>query len=108
MLKNILQAAALAAAVLASVPALADERQADVRVYYGDLDLSDAAAVRTFDRRLVHAVKAACPSDNGVREIARLRTIALCRAAKQAEIAPLRQTALAAAQSGKTTFATAR
>lgn len=109
MLKKYLQAAALAAAVLASVPAMAQaDDLPDVRVYYGDLDLTDAAAVKTLDRRLAHAVKAACPSDNGVREMSQLRTIALCRTAKQAEIAPLRQAALAAAAGGETTFAAAR
>lgn len=110
MLKKILQAAALAAAVLASVPAAAaEELPAQVRVYYGDLDLSKQAGVETLDRRLTRAVEAVCPSDNGVVELARKRTIALCRTAKQAEIAPLRQSALAAAtRTAPTTFATAQ
>jgi UrcA family protein len=109
MLKNFLQAVALAAAVIASVPAIAaEEVPSQVRVYYGDLDLSRQAGIQTLDRRLQRAVKEVCPSDNGVREMARLRTIALCRAAKQAEIAPLRQSALAASASGKATFATAK
>lgn len=109
MLKNILKTVALAAAVLASVPALAtEERGADVRVRYGDLDLSNAADVRKLDRRLSYAVASVCPSDNGVREISQLRTISLCRTAKRAEIAPLRQSALAAAVSARTNLATAR
>jgi UrcA family protein len=107
MLKNVMQAAALAAAVLASVPALAQEKLADVRVYYGDLDLSDPAATKTFDRRLASAVKAACPSDNGVREMTQLREISKCRAAKHAEIEPARQIAIASAQSSRATFAKA-
>src|SRR5262245_25103327 len=97
MLKTIFRALALAGAVLASVPALAQDRLPEVRVYYGDLDLSDPAAVRALDRRLNRAVKAACPSDDGVREMSQLRVIALCRAAKHAEIAPLRETVLAGA-----------
>jgi UrcA family protein len=105
MLKNIFRAAALAAAVLASIPALADERLPDVRVYYGDLDLSQPADVQTLDHRLAHAVKAACPSDSGVRELSQLRTITLCRADKRAEIAPLRQTALASAALDQNTLA---
>lgn len=99
MLKTIFQAAALAAAVLASVPAMAEEKLPDVRVYYGDLDLSDPAGVQVFDRRLNMAVKAACPSDQGVREMTQLRAIAKCRSAKQAELEPTRHAALAAAQS---------
>jgi len=110
MLKKILQAAALAAAVLASVPALAaEEMPAQVRVYYGDLDLSKQADVQTLDRRLSRAVAAVCPSDNGVVELSRKRTIAVCRTAKQAEIAPLRLSALAAANpNAAATFATAQ
>ena len=109
MLKNFLRATALAAAVLASFPAIAaEEAPLQVRVYYGDLDLSGRAGIETLDRRLLRAVKQVCPSDNGVREMARLRTIALCRAAKQAEIAPLRQSALAAAaRNASNTFAAA-
>lgn len=108
MLKNVLRAAALAAAVLASVPALAaEQRTPDVRVYYGDLDLSDPADVARLDGRLARAVNAVCPSANGVRELSRLRTIGLCRSAKRAEVAPLRERALAAAQGGKAMFAKA-
>jgi UrcA family protein len=109
MLKKILQAAALAAAVLASVPGMAAETApAQVKVYYGDLDLSDQVGIQTLDRRLARAIKDVCPSDNGVREMSRLRTISLCRTAKQAEIAPVRASVIAAASSGKTIFATAQ
>lgn len=108
MLRTILRAVALAAAVLASVPALAQEKLPDIRVRYGDLDLSDAADVRTFDRRLILAVRAACPNDNGVRALSLLRKIAACRAAKGSEVAPQRDTALAAAKSRNASFATAQ
>lgn len=110
MLKKILQAAALAAAVLASVPGMAAEAVTpEVRVYYGDLDLSNQADIQTLDRRLARAVEAVCPSDNGVVELSLKRVIALCRTAKQAEIAPLRQSVLAAAaRSASATFATAQ
>jgi len=110
MLKKILQAAALAAAVLASVPGMAAEADtAKVRVYYGDLDLSKQGDVQTLDRRLTRAVEAVCPSDNGVVELSLKRVIALCRAAKHAEIAPARQSILAAAaRRATTTFATAQ
>lgn len=103
MLKTLLQAVALAAAVLASSPALAQEKLPDVRVYYGDLNLSDPAGIRALDRRLTNAVEAVCPSDNGVREMSELRVIHKCRADKHAEIAPLREAALAHA--GEKSFA---
>jgi UrcA family protein len=106
MLKLIVQAALLAA--VAQAPALAQEARPDVRVHHGDLDLTEPVGVRTLDRRLSYAIAAACPSSNGVREMAQRRVIALCRRAKQVEVAPLRQAALAAAQARPTSFATAR
>jgi UrcA family protein len=93
--------AALAAAVVASSPALAQEKLPDVRVCYGDLDLADPEAIRTVERRLNNAVKAVCPSDKGLREITQLRMIGSCLAAKCAEIAPLRATPLAAAANAR-------
>lgn len=106
MLKIALSAAFLAAAL--PFPVIAQETLPDVRVYYGDLDLSDPAAIRTLDRRLASAVKAACPSDAGLREVTRLREIAACRSAKQASVAALRQSALAAANTEKDVLASAR
>ncbi|MCW1429665.1 UrcA family protein [Novosphingobium sp. JCM 18896] len=106
MLKIALSAALLAAVLPA--PVLAQDNLPDVRVYYGDLDLADPAAVRTFDRRLANAVEAACPSDAGLREVTRLREIAACRTAKQASVATLRQSALAAANGEKNVLASAR
>jgi UrcA family protein len=108
MLKTMIRTLALAAAVLASVPAMAADRTADVRVYYGDLDLSNPAAIRTLDRRLGSAVNSVCPDDNGVGDLSRLRAIALCRAAKSAEVAPLRAAALASAANGRATAVAAR
>jgi UrcA family protein len=99
MSKSVLQVAALAAAGLACKPLLAQERRPDIEVYYGDLDLSDPVGIHRLDRRLAGAVAAACPSDDGLREASRLRVIETCRAAKRAEITPLREAALAAAAS---------
>jgi len=106
MLKLALSAAVLGAAF--QVPTAAQDRLADVAVSYGDLDLTNPAAVRTFDRRLANAVEAACPSDAGLREVGRVRAIAACRADKQASLAGLRQSALAAAANAKALLATAR
>ncbi len=95
MPKTLFLAALLAAAL--SGTASARDRLPDVRVSYADLDLASAAGVATLDRRLARAAEAACPSRDGVREMTRLRTIALCRAAKAAEVAPLRAAAIARA-----------
>lgn len=105
MLKIALSAALLVAAL--PVPAFAQERLPDVRVYYGDLDLADPAAVRILDRRLARAAAAACPSDAGLSELSRRRVIADCRKAKRASVATQRQSALAAA-TAKNTLASAR
>lgn len=106
MLKIALAAAFVAAALPA--PVLAQDSLPDVRVYYGDLDLADPAAVRTFDRRLANAVDAACPSDAGLREVDRLQAIKACRTNKLASVAALRQSALAAANIDKNVLASAR
>jgi UrcA family protein len=106
MFKLLVQAAVLVG--VAQGPVFAQDRQADVRVYHGDLDLTQSADVHTLDRRLSYAVDAACPSGNGVRDMAQRRAIALCHRTKRAEIAPLRQSALAAAQLSRATFAATR
>ncbi len=111
MSKITIQAALLLAAFTAPAfanPTLPAEQMANVRVYYGDLDLSDPAAIQSFERRIANAVEAACPSDEGLRDVTRVREIAQCRTAKRAEIAPLRETALAAARIPNTNLAAAR
>src|SRR5262245_48736441 len=110
MLKTVFQAVAMAAAVLASTAAMAavEDKMPDVRVYYGDLDLSSPAAVATLDHRLAHAIDAACPSGNGVREMSELHAVAACHAEKRAEIAPLRQAVLASAAHSPNVLAAVR
>lgn len=106
LLYSVIAAVSLAAAVSASVPALAQDKQtADVRVDYSDLDLTDPAAVRVLDRRLAQAVRASCPNDEQVRDLARLRPIVECRARKRAEIRSQRETALASAARQQNAFA---
>jgi UrcA family protein len=105
MLNIAIQAAILAAALQAP----AADRQPDVRVSYADLDLSRPEDARLFDRRIEWAVRDACPSSHGVSGVARMRPILACRAAKRAEVEPLRQTALAAAAArSQTALAKAR
>jgi UrcA family protein len=105
MLKYMLRAASMGAAFLAGVPAMAQDKLPDVRVYYGDLDLSDPAAVRVLDRRLLRAVQASCPNDSGVRELSQQRSILQCRAEKRAEVRPQRAAALASAAHNQNMFA---
>ena len=105
-----LKIAFAAACVVAALPGpvLAQERLPDVRVYYGDLDLTDPQGIQTLDRRLTRAIEASCPDDTGLVELARRREVTACRKAKQASIAALRQSALAAANTEKNLLASAR
>lgn len=105
MLNIAIQAAIFAAALQAP----AADHQPDVHVSYADLDLTKPEDARLFDRRIEWAVKDACPSAHGVSGVARMRPILACRAAKRAEVEPLRQTALAAAAArSQTALAKAR
>lgn len=92
MLKQLIGAAALV--LTAQGAASAQERLPDVTVPYGDLDLSKAADLKTFDRRLNWAVRSACPDERGV---GRAKAARACQVAKRRELAPLRAQALAAA-----------
>jgi UrcA family protein len=107
LLSSIVGAVSLAAAVSASMPALAQDKQtADVRVDYSDLDLSDPAAVRVLDRRLALAIRVSCPNDErAAHNLARQRPVIECRAQKRAEISSQREAALASAAGKQNTLA---
>lgn len=97
MLRIIFGAAALLAAGQSNIVS-AQDRLPDIRVTYGDLDLTTEDGVDTLDRRLNHAVEQACPSSAGIADMSRLRGINECRATKRQEVAGLRGTALAQAR----------
>ncbi|WP_420136234.1 UrcA family protein [Sphingomonas sp.] len=82
----------VAASVPGAVPA--QNMPTPVTVRYGDLDLRTTAGVRTFDRRLLSAVRDVCGDDltmeTGSRMAARR-----CRAAKLVEIRALRDAVVA-------------
>ena len=59
MLCNLARAAAIAAALLASVPAIAGGEKA-VKVSYADLDLASAHGKAAFDRRIAAAAQRLC------------------------------------------------
>lgn len=107
LLSSIVGAVCLAAAVSASLPALAqDKRTPDVRVDYSDLDLSDPADVRVLDRRLAWAIRTSCPNDErAAYSLARQRPVIECRAGKRAEIRSQREAALASAAGKQNTLA---
>jgi UrcA family protein len=89
--------------------AVAQDKTPDVAVSYGDLDLTTTKGVSTLDRRLDHAIAASCPSDGGIADMDRLRSIRECRATKRQEVASLRSVALANARiAGKAVASAAR
>lgn len=59
MLFNLARAAAIAAALIAAVPAFADGAKS-VKVSYADLNLSSAHGKSVFDRRIAHAARRVC------------------------------------------------
>lgn len=92
MLKQVTFATSLLLAMQGT--AFAEAKLPDRTVAYGDLDLSNPADVRVFDRRLTWAIMSACPDDRGVGA---RRSAHACRAAKRAELRTVRDHALAAA-----------
>ncbi|HEX7852727.1 MAG TPA: UrcA family protein [Sphingobium sp.] len=96
--------AALVAAIIPGV-AFAQDRLPDVAVSYSDLNLSTAEGVATLDRRLDHAIEAACPSSTGISDLSRLNVIEACHTAKWQEIASARGNLLARARTKGTAVA---
>lgn len=85
------------AAFVSHGPGTAQQPLPEIVVSYADLDLASPKGVATLDRRIAQAVKDACPSRGGVRELWRLREIAQCRDAQAANVAPIRKAVLAGA-----------
>lgn len=84
MLCNLARAAALAAMLLAAVPAIAADARS-VQVSHADLNLATAAGKAMFDRRVVRASHRVCGVAN--ESLMRLRTAALRCAANAREAA---------------------
>ena len=74
--------------------ASAQEASADVHVFYGDLDLHSPAGLRTFDHRLVNAVRKVCGDDLSIDRWTRIAA-RRCRVAKLAEVRSIRDTLVA-------------
>ena len=87
----------IAAALLALLPAHvgAGELPPEVRVSHADLDLTTAAGVRTFDRRIMAAAKAVCPDVQGISGVARQFVARRCIALAISNAKPQRDRILA-------------
>ena len=92
MLKLLIPALVLSALVPGT--ALAQQRHADIRVAYRDLNLQSPAGLKVLDRRIRRAIEAVCPDFAG-STVPRHPEVTRCRAAKQAEVAGQRAAALA-------------
>ena len=86
MLSNLARAAAIAAALLAAIPAFAGGEKA-VQVSYADLNLASAHGKATFDRRLKQAAQRVCgPAPQ--MEVVRIAANNRCVTATLESIAP--------------------
>ena len=86
---------ALSLLVLAPVPAFAQEVTSSVAVSYGDLNLRSDAGVKVLDRRLAVAVRAVCGANDASAVLAFRFAAQRCVKEKRAEVAALRERAIA-------------
>ena len=93
MLKLLIPAVLLSA-ILPDAAAAQQQRHADIRVAYRDLNLQSPAGLKVLDRRIRRAIEAVCPDFAG-STVPRHPEVARCRAAKEAEVASQRAAALA-------------
>ena len=92
MLKLLIPAVLLSA--ILPDAAVAQQRHADIRVAYRDLNLQSPEGLKLLDRRIRRAIEAVCPDFAG-STVPRHPEVARCRAAKEAEVAGQRAAALA-------------
>jgi UrcA family protein len=93
---------ALSLLVLTPVPAFAQQVTTSVAVSYSDLNLRSDAGVKVLDRRLANAIRSACGVHNGSAVIAFRFAAQRCVKEKSAEVAVLRDRAIAGYSSPET------
>ena len=91
MLCNLVRAAAIAAALLASVPAIAGGEKT-VKVSYADLNLANADGRATFDRRIAIAIRHVCGPTNQ-RDFAMDKAARRCASTARESVRPAVQLA---------------
>jgi UrcA family protein len=80
---------------LTPVTAFAQDMTPSVPVAYSDLDLRSEAGVKTLDRRLARAVRSVCAGSEDMPTLDRRFAAARCIRQKSAEVAVLRNRAIA-------------
>jgi len=93
---------ALSFLTLTSVPAFAQEVPTRVVVSYRDLNLRSEAGVKTLDRRLANAIRSACGEHDGSAVAEHRFAAQRCMTEKRAEVAALRNRAIASYSSPET------
>lgn len=88
----------IALAVLALLPVAAHAQEAKpvVRVVHADLNLQTKAGIKTFDRRLASAIRSVCLASEATVDTGRQFAARRCVLKKTAEMAALRNQAVAA------------
>ena len=86
---------ALSLLVLTPVPAFAQDVTSSVAVSYGDLNLRSQAGVKVLDRRLATAIRVVCGTHDGSAVVAFRFAAQRCVKEKTAEVAALRDSAIA-------------
>lgn len=80
---------------LAAVAANAQEAKTAITVAYGDLNLRSETGLKTFDARLAHAIRTVCAEHDGSVVPEHRFAVQHCVAEKRAEVAALRDRAVA-------------
>ena len=93
---------ALSLLALAPVPAFAQEVTTSVLVSYSDLNLRSDAGVKVLDRRLASAIRSVCGEHDGTAVLASRFAAQRCVREKRAEVAVLRNRAIASFSSPDT------
>ncbi|WP_240953616.1 UrcA family protein [Sphingomonas sp. G-3-2-10] len=78
-----------------------------VSIAYADLNLTHAAGIAEFDRRIERAVDAVCPAPK-IKSLADLQAVESCRAAALNRASAQREKALASARINNETLASVR
>lgn len=93
---------ALSLLALTPVTAFAQEVTSSVVVSYSDLNLRSEAGVKVLDRRLASAIRSVCGEHDGTVVLARRFAAQRCVREKSAEVAALRNRAIASYSSPDT------
>lgn len=94
-------------AMLAVSAPVQDAPASGVRIAYADLNLTNAAGIAEFDRRIDRAVDTVCPAPTS-KSLADVQAVEACRAVALSQASAQREKALASARINNETLASVR